>query len=92
MTVREQLIQHVLNADEDCNERVLSYYRGDTKELACTGKPFLTLREIAKRVNISRYTLLRWGVREACGHVFGGHPRYHEHEVREWLATRRNES
>jgi len=89
MTPLEQIMQAALVASADVREEALRVLRGqaraaDSTPVPSAPEPFLTLREVAKRLGFSPCTLWRWQV---PGHDLGGRRRFKLPEVVEYLAS-----
>jgi predicted DNA-binding transcriptional regulator AlpA len=89
MSALEDLVQAALNAPSQRREAALQVLRGqlravDPHDQALTSEPYITLRQVAKRLGFSTATLFRWRV---PGHALGGRPRYRLSEVEAYLKT-----
>lgn len=89
MSATEELLQAALGASADRKEDALRVLRGDAQ---VTGyyvaspryEPYLTLRETAKRLGISTFSLWRWQI---PGHDLGGRRRFRLSEVISYLES-----
>ena len=87
MSALEELMQAALVAPEERRAEALRLLRGGPSEHAeaDTGpEPYMTLREIARRLNVSSCSLWRWQV---PGHELGGRRRFRLSEVTEYLES-----
>jgi predicted DNA-binding transcriptional regulator AlpA len=89
MSALEDLVQAALNASSQRREDALQVLRGqlstvDPHDQALTSEPYITLRQVAKRLGFSTATLFRWRVPR---HALGGRPRYRLSEVEAYLKT-----
>lgn len=82
----EDLLQAALAASDERRREALRVLRGDTidTEKLPDAEPFLTLREIGRRLNLSPCSLWRYGV---PGHELGGRRRYRLNEVVAYLES-----
>lgn len=89
MSALEELVQAALNAPTQRRDDALQVLRGqlravDPSEAALQSEPYITLRQLAKRLGFSTTTLTRWRV---PSHEFGGKPRFRLSEVEQYLKT-----
>lgn len=87
MSSMEELLQAALVAPEDRRTEALRVLRGNAAQKAEVNlgpEPYLTLREIGRRIQISPCSLWRWGV---PGHELGGRRRFRMSEVTEYLES-----
>jgi len=85
MTAIEELMQAALVAPEARRTEALRVLRGEAAqevEAVPGPEPYLTLREVARRLGVSACSLWRWGV---PGHELGGRRRFRLSEVAEYL-------
>jgi predicted DNA-binding transcriptional regulator AlpA len=81
------LLQALLTAPEERKLAALRVLRGESSKEARQGfdaEPYLTLREVGRRLGISACSLWRWGV---PGHEMGGRRRFRMSEVEAYLAS-----
>ncbi len=81
------LLTMLATASEERKVAALRVLRGeaalaDPAEVAIAAEPYLTLREVGKRLCISPCSLWRWGV---PGHEMGGRRRFRMSEVTAYL-------
>ena len=86
MTLTEEVMQVVLAAPDERKREALKVLRG---ELPAAGKPadtepYLTMREVSRRLGISVCSLWRY---EVPGHELGGRRRFRMSEVEAYLAS-----
>lgn len=77
----------LLAAPEDRRAEALRVLRGDTERNApadCGPEPYLTLREVGRRLGVSPCSLWRWQV---PGHELGGRRRFRLSEVAAYLES-----
>lgn len=81
-----ELLQALLTATDDQKRTALRAFRGDdaTESEPDKPEPYLTLREVGRRLNVSACSLWRWGV---PGHELGGRRRFRMCEVEEYLQS-----
>ena len=87
MSALEELMQAALAAPVGRREAALRVLRGDAvpeTESAAGPEPYLTLREIGRRLNLSSCSLWRW---KTPGHELGGRRRFRMSEVVEYLES-----
>lgn len=87
MTAMEELMQAALAAPEGRKAEALRVLRGEAGAGAESDpgpEPYLTLREVGRRVGVSACSLWRWGV---PGHELGGRRRFRLSEVAEYLES-----
>lgn len=84
MTLTEELIQAALAAPDERKRQALDLLRGVRFELELAIEPYLTLKQVATKLNLHPSTLWRWGVPK---HDLGGRPRFLLSEVRAYLDT-----
>jgi predicted DNA-binding transcriptional regulator AlpA len=93
MTLTEEIMQAAFLAPDARKRDALKILRGeaapalDAETLRrCSGQaePYLTLREVGRRLSVSACTLWRWGV---PGHELGGRRRFRMSEVEAYLAS-----
>ena len=89
MSALEELVQAALNAPTQRRDDALQVLRGqlravDPSEAASQSEPYITLRQLAKRLGFSTTTLTRWRV---PSHEFGGKPRFRFSEVEQYLKS-----
>jgi hypothetical protein len=87
MSSMEELMQAALVAPEDRRNEALRVLRGDAgreTEVNPGPEPYLTLREIGRRLGVSPCSLWRWQV---PGHELGGRRRFRLSEVVEYLES-----
>lgn len=87
MSSMEELMQAALVAPEDRRTEALRVLRGDAAQEAGVDpgpEPYLTLREIGRRLGVSPCSLWRWQV---PGHELGGRRRFRLSEVVEYLES-----
>jgi excisionase family DNA binding protein len=85
MSALEELIHAAVNAPVALRQDALRILRGEAVNTPrLEAEPYLTLREIAKRLGISTATLWRWRV---PGHELGGRPRFRLSEVEAYLQS-----
>ena len=80
-------MQAALVAPEERKAEALRVLRGDVPspvESVPGPEPFLTLREVGRRLGVSPCSLWRWGV---PGHELGGRRRFRLSEVVEYLES-----
>ena len=85
--LNNDLLQAMLLAPEDRKQAALRVLRGESEVDAhqTTGpEPYLTLKEIGRRLNVSPCSLWRWGV---PGHALGGRRRFRISEVQAYLES-----
>jgi hypothetical protein len=80
MSALEDLVHAAMTASPDRQEEALRLLRGQLPK----PEPYLSLRELARRIGYSVTTLRRWLV---PGHRLGGHQRYRLTEVETYLKT-----
>ncbi len=83
----EELLQAALAAPEARRAEALRVLRGEAEQTAPVDRgpePYLTLREVGKRLCISPCSLWRWGV---PGHEMGGRRRFRMSEVTAYLES-----
>ena len=81
-----ELLQALLTATDEQKRAALAVLRGeptDDTEVE-QPEPYLTLREVGHRLNISPCSLWRWGV---PGHELGGRRRFRMSEVQSYLES-----
>lgn len=86
------LLAAVVAATPERKAEALRFLRGEVPAMdaemlrRCSGQaePFLTLREIGRRLAVSPCSLWRWGV---PGHELGGRRRFRMSEVEAYLAS-----
>ncbi len=81
-----ELLQAILAATDEQKKTALRVLKGDPvhSERQPT-EPFLTLREVGRRLGISPCSLWRWGV---PGHELGGRRRFRVTEVEAYLSSK----
>ena len=80
-----ELLTVVLSAPDDRKREALRVLRGDVGEVkAPVTEPYLTMREVSRRLGISGCSLWRYGV---PGHELGGRRRFRMSEVEAYLAS-----
>lgn len=89
MTALEDLMQAALVAPPERKEEALRVLRGQGRGLdpasgTLATEPYLSLREVARRLGISACTLWRWRV---PGHDLGGRRRFRASEVLTYLES-----
>lgn len=87
MTAMEELMQAALVAPEARRAEALRVLRGEAVPVAereSGPEPYLTLREVGRRLGVSPCSLWRWGV---PGHELGGRRRFRMSEVSEYLES-----
>ncbi len=85
MIAGDEVLQAILSAPPERRKDALRILRGDAVEPPrAQPEPYLTLREVAKRLGISTATLWRWKI---PGHELGGRPRFRISEVEAYLQT-----
>jgi len=87
MTAMEELMQAALVAPEDRRAEALRVLRGEAApdaERESGPEPYLTLREVGRRLGVSPCSLWRWGV---PGHELGGRRRFRLSEVVGYLES-----
>lgn len=89
MTALEDLMQAALTAPSERKEEALRVLRGqvrglDTSHAPFVTEPYLSLREVGRRLGISACTLWRWQV---PGHDLGGRRRFRASEVLAYLES-----
>lgn len=87
MSSMEELMQAALVAPEDRRTEALRVLRGDAGQEAEVDpgpEPYLTLREIGRRLGVSPCSLWRWQV---PGHELGGRRRFRLSEVQAYLES-----
>ena len=85
MIAGDEFLQAILSAPPDRRRDALRILRGDVGDSAHQlSEPYLTLREIAKRLGLSTVTLWRWQI---PGHGLGGRPRFRLSEVESYLQS-----
>ena len=79
-----ELLQAIVAATEEQKRAALRLLRGEqTVQPALPAtEPYLTLREVGRRLNVSPCSLWRWGV---PGHELGGRRRFRISEVLAYL-------
>jgi hypothetical protein len=80
MTGLEDIVQAVMSAPPERREEALRLLQGNLPR----PEPYLTLRELGRRLGFSTATLRRWQV---PGHDLGASPRYRFSEVEAYLKT-----
>ncbi len=80
MTGLEDLMQAAMTAPPDRREGALRILRGQLPK----AEPYVTLRELSRRLGFGVTTLRRWRV---PSHVMGGAKRYRVAEVEAYFAT-----
>ena len=80
MTGLEDIVQAVMSAPPERREEALRLLQGNLPK----PEPYLTLRELGRRLGFSAGTLRRWQV---PGHDLGACPRYRLSEVEAYLKT-----
>ena len=88
MSGMEELMQAALVAPEDRRTEALRVLRGDAGqevEVDPGPEPYLTLREIGRRLGVSPCSLWRWQV---PGHELGGRRRFRLNEVQAYLESK----
>lgn len=81
----DELLQAILSAPLERRRDAVRILRGDAAEPTHAGpEPYMTLRELAKRLGISTATLWRWKI---PGHELGGRPRFRLSEVEAYLQS-----
>lgn len=94
MTLTEEIMQVVFAAPDDRKQAALRVLKGEAEvrvaeavRFSSAGpreaEPFLTLREVGRRLGISTCSLWRYGV---PGRAFGGRRRFRMSEVEAFLA------
>lgn len=92
MTLIEELMQSAFAAPEDRKRAALRVLKGEAEVRVAEparrsfdeAEPFLTLREVGRRLGISTCSLWRYGV---PGRAFGGRRRFRMSEVEAFLAS-----
>ncbi len=87
MSSMEELMQAALVAPEDRRAEALRVLRGEAGQKAEPDpgpEPYLTLREIGRRLGVSPCSLWRWQV---PGHELGGRRRFRLSEVQAYLES-----
>ena len=87
MSSMEDLMQAALAAPEFRRTEALRVLRGDaTQDIPVDHRPepFVTLREVGRRLGVSACSLWRWG---APGHELGGRRRFRLSEVVRYLES-----
>ena len=81
-----ELLQAILTASEDQKHAALRVLRGEREEEDAPAaiEPYLTLKELARHLNVSVSSLWRWGV---PGHELGGRRRFRLSEVEAYLES-----
>jgi hypothetical protein len=82
-----QLLQALLMASEEQKRAALKALRSDTEagtQCKARQEPYLTLRELAGQLGISKCSLWRWRV---PGHALGGRRRFRLSEVTAYLES-----
>lgn len=85
----EEFFQAALAAPPAVREQAMLILEGkaliqDSRAIALTDEPYLTLKAVSARIGVSTTTLWRYGI---PGHEFGGRPRYRLSEVQEYLRS-----
>lgn len=86
--ITNELLKALLAATDEQKRMALRVLRGETPPEPREPKkpdvtePFLTLKAVAKTLNVSACSLWRWGV---PGHALGGRPRWRMSEVLAYL-------
>jgi len=89
MTGLEDIIQAAMSASPDRKNEALRILRGEVPAADATPsfpplEPYLTQKEVAKRLGLNPTTLWRWRV---PGHDLGGRRRFRLHEVVAYLES-----
>lgn len=82
-----ELLTVLATASEERKAEALRVLRGEVvpgAESDSGPEPYLTLREVGRRLSISACSLWRWGV---PGHELGGRRRFRISEVQEYLES-----
>ncbi|MCL4181130.1 MAG: helix-turn-helix domain-containing protein [Verrucomicrobia bacterium] len=89
MSAMEDLMQAALAAPQDRREEALRVLRGEARVADITAptvavEPYLTLRDISRRLGLCTVTLWRWQI---PGHDLGGRRRFRLSEVKDYLES-----
>jgi len=92
MTLTEELMQAAFQAPETAKKEALRVLRGEApavdaetaRRFSGQAEPYLTLREIGRRLSVSPCSLWRWRV---PGHELGGRRRFRMSEVEAYLES-----
>ena len=92
MTLTEELITAAVTATDEKKAAALRILRGEgrladesQRPMAGQAEPFLTLREVGRRLGLSACSLWRWGV---PGHELGGRRKFRMTEVEAYLQSK----
>ena len=80
MIALDEIMAAAMSAPTELREAALRILRGELPK----AEPYLSLRELSRRLGFGVTTLRRWRV---PGHVAGGTKRYHLGEVEAYLAS-----
>lgn len=92
MTLTEEIMQATFAAPDSRKREALKVLKGETASAdaetirRCSGlaEPYLSLREVGRRLGVSVCSLWRWGV---PGHELGGRRRFRMSEIEAYLAS-----
>ncbi len=89
MIALEDIVQATLSAPPERKKEALRVLRGEVPAADAAPslpppEPYLTLKEVAKRLGLNPSTLWRW---EVPGHDLGGRRRFRLHEVAAYLES-----
>lgn len=82
--ISTELLQAMMAATDEQRTAALRVLRGEQIEPTPTVEPYLTLKQVATKLNLHPSTLWRWGVPK---HDLGGRPRFLLSEIRAYLDT-----
>lgn len=89
MITLEEIVQAALSASPERKKEALRILRGEIPPADAAPtlpplEPYLTLKEVAKRLGLNPTTLWRWQI---PGHDLGGRRRFRLHEVAAYLES-----
>ena len=84
--ITNELLRALLNSTYAQKQEALRVLKGEASQQVkpVDPEPYLTLREVARRLNVSACSLWRWGV---PGHELGGRPKFRMGEVLAYLES-----
>ena len=77
-----ELLASFVAAPQDRKEQALRFLRGENVQQTAAFEPYLTMKELSRRLGFAALTLWRWRI---PGHELGGRPRYRISEVEAYL-------
>lgn len=79
-----EVLQALLHATDEQKQSALRALRGEQTEIEPTVEPYLTLKQVAAKLNLHPSTLWRWDVPK---HSLGGRPRFLLSEIGAYLES-----